>query len=561
MQAAIPIFLMRSFAPEALEYQQTVEIENSWPEKLMYAIMIPHKAWAINDTLTAVVKFSPLAKGVRVTRVLTQLNETTKIHSRGATQEHTRTVATVEHDISHGRAVPRRQQHDPLIPHEMHPSPPSGLSSQDRTPSSGSLSAHLDAPLPHRPSPSVSSRLPEPQPVPGPSSLAEPAMSTDRDQLNMSDVDVVTQLSLTIPSSATCSHLLEPVVITHRIRWSISLSNLDGHTSELRCSLPVYLLDHYFLDEARANSAATRRLLLGSSEVPLEEEQDAELPSYPSHVRDRVPSMYLPEASTVRITNPWVTHVDGGLMTPPDSVSPGRPVIPHLPPVPHSGTSTPLEWINSELLLSMSSPVASPQSPSHPIFSPPSNGSSAPASHSGSRPTSRRGSRAPSPDRHLTMTSISGNTNGGSTFNSTPNETYVHSSQASRPLPGIFSVTMKPTTHTWRPSRSSSHPNLASLMPSSFSTNMIGHYAHPQIPIHAPRPVAITPPTPPSEVAGTMTQSELWHRTLTEVPDYGASARGIVGGVPPLTSMRGLPSYEEAERSLGHDPIETTSLH
>ncbi|EGO25773.1 hypothetical protein SERLADRAFT_388228, partial [Serpula lacrymans var. lacrymans S7.9] len=39
LQTAIPISIMRSFAPEALEYQQTLEIENTWPEKLMYSIM------------------------------------------------------------------------------------------------------------------------------------------------------------------------------------------------------------------------------------------------------------------------------------------------------------------------------------------------------------------------------------------------------------------------------------------------------------------------------------------------------------------------------------------
>jgi len=557
MQAAIPVFLMRSFAPEALEYQQTVEIESSWPEKLMYSIMLPHKAWAIGDTLTAAVKFSPLTKGVRVLKVVTLLKETTKIHCRGATQEHTRTVANVEHEISHGRAVSQLAQHDgvpvPILHEVHHPSPPNGLSSQVRTPSSG-LSCTPSPPASMSPDP----HFVVSQPIPGPST--GPAVSTDLDELHMSDTDVVTQISFTIPRSMTCSHLLEPIAVTHRIRWSILMSNLDGHTSELRCSLPLYVLDHHFLEEARANSAATRRLLLGPSEVPLEEEQDAELPSYPSHIRDRVPGMYLPEASTVRVTNPWMTHVDGSPSTPPVSVSPGRPAIPHLPPVPHPGTRTPLEWINSELLLLMSSPGASPQNP-NPIFPSISNGSSAPASRSGSRPVSRRGSRAPSPDRYLTMTSMAGLSAGGAGASISSNETYVHSSQESRSLPGIFNVTMKPTTHAWRPSRSSSHPNLASSMPSSFSTNTIGHYAHPQIPTHAPHPVATTPPTPPSEVTRSRTQSELWHRTLTEVPDYGASTRGIIGGVPPLSSMHGLPSYEEAERSLGHDSTDAASLH
>jgi hypothetical protein len=43
--------------------------------------------------------------------------------------------------------------------------------------------------------------------------------------------------------------------------------------------------------------------------------------------------------------------------------------------------------------------------------------------------------------------------------------------------------------------------------------------------------------------------SALLHRAFTEVPDYGVAARGFIGGVTPLSSMRDLPSYDEAERS------------
>src|SRR5216683_3099652 len=86
------IRVLRSLARESLEYQQSLELENTWPEKVMYSIMVPHKAWAAGDDLTAVVKFSPLAKGVRVLSVVTTLNETTKICSRSGWQESTKPV-------------------------------------------------------------------------------------------------------------------------------------------------------------------------------------------------------------------------------------------------------------------------------------------------------------------------------------------------------------------------------------------------------------------------------------------------------------------------------------
>ena len=99
------ITLLRSFVPEAVEFQQMLEIENTWPEKIMYSIMVPHKAWAAGDDLTAAIKLSPLAKGVRPLSVVTTLNETIKVHSRTGWQESTRPVVTTRHEFRNGRAV------------------------------------------------------------------------------------------------------------------------------------------------------------------------------------------------------------------------------------------------------------------------------------------------------------------------------------------------------------------------------------------------------------------------------------------------------------------------
>jgi len=62
----MPVHVLRALTPEALEYQQSVEVENTWPGKIMYAIMLPHKAWAAADTLVAVLRLSPLAKSSTV---------------------------------------------------------------------------------------------------------------------------------------------------------------------------------------------------------------------------------------------------------------------------------------------------------------------------------------------------------------------------------------------------------------------------------------------------------------------------------------------------------------
>jgi hypothetical protein len=43
-----------------------------------------------------------------------------------------------------------------------------------------------------------------------------------------------------------------------------------------------------------------------------------------------------------------------------------------------------------------------------------------------------------------------------------------------------------------------------------------------------------------------VTSHSLLHRAFTEVPDYGIASRGFLGGVTPLETLLGLPSYEEA---------------
>ncbi|KAG2744806.1 hypothetical protein P692DRAFT_20742687, partial [Suillus brevipes Sb2] len=101
LHASHPVALLRSFAADSLEYQQTLEIENAWPDKLMYTLVLPHRAWAAGDTLTALCKFIPLTKGVRVLSVLTNLNETVKIPSRGT--EYTRSVVTTKHEVNNGK--------------------------------------------------------------------------------------------------------------------------------------------------------------------------------------------------------------------------------------------------------------------------------------------------------------------------------------------------------------------------------------------------------------------------------------------------------------------------
>jgi hypothetical protein len=365
----------------------------------------------------------------------------------------------------------------------------------------------------------------------------EPLRPTFDDVDDADNSDVVAHLDIEIPTIITPSHTLEPISISHRIRWNILILNRDGHTSELRCSLPLHLLDHRFLDEARAYTADTRRLLLGGTEESIEPE--VQLPSYMAHVRDRVANMFLSEASTVRVRNPWVAQgvsptygadsISGygprsGHSTPLEAYP-----FSHLPHAPEPDSTSPLDWVDSELLLSLSQDLPLHSDPH--LIGPPSD----PPSRMPSRPSSRnRGlsrfsSRSASPDHERELHA----------FTQIPvassDETYVHTGNESRRLHSIFSASMKPFTsfsshwmHHLTPS--SSHPSTSdiqrasSLRSSSTSTS------------------ASVGPDPNSGAA-------LLHRAFTEVPDYSIASRGFLGGVPPLSSMNGLPSYEETQRT------------
>ena len=46
-----------------------------------------------------------------------------------------------------------------------------------------------------------------------------------------------------------------------------------------------------------------------------------------------------------------------------------------------------------------------------------------------------------------------------------------------------------------------------------------------------------------------MTTPEQLHYAFTEVPDYDMASRGFLGGgITPLSSLQGLPSYDDAAR-------------
>lgn len=378
------------------------------------------------------------------------------------------------------------------------------------------------------------------------------------------------------------------------------IANHDGHVSELRCSLPLHVLDSRLYDEAHSATLATRRLLLGSRDIDggqavgthgehSDDEEDLELPTYPDHVRDRVANAYLPETALMRMANPWVSqgvspiiqrrnpmsHGSSGMVSPAPiepisyfrNTPPAHDPLAQLPAVPSSDTEQ-LHWVNSELLLSLSSqPNGREERPRHvpPEHTPPeSAGASRGGSRHGSRFPSRRGSRAnsraASPERHS-----SDGSRPPPPLPAAADKTYVHSqSAASRNTHNLFHVSMKPFTSLTSSFHLPSRSHTAGLMSSHSSVH--GSSLSGMTPMRAASSTDVSrgPSRPPSRgstpsssgmntpaIPRSATGDQIaLHRAFIETPDYEIASRGFLGGgIPPLSSYVGLPSYEEASAS------------
>ena len=374
------------------------------------------------------------------------------------------------------------------------------------------------------------------------SSSARSRNSGENEVVENEDGDVEVVVRLFIPPAATPSHNISPVIVSHRIKWNILIANLDGHYSELRCSLPVQLLDHAVLDEARAATSVARGLLFGSDYDP-SQLQEAALPSYSDHIRDRVADAALHAA--LLANNPLTTDAH----LPEDDV-PAENVLPslHRPTSTFSPTHARLsipratslsdaserghleESYNSELFHSLG------RDPFNltPIFTGPTPPDSQDASRQGSRNSSQNSSRAPSPDLILPGESIELHSRSVN-----PHRSRVHGKFSLKPFTP-FSKRSKstPSIDSFQPSTSSMPFSLTSSC-STPNSEHLDPFHHPGCSSPVPSTVNITP-----------------LNVYDTVPEYAIAASGFLGGgITPLSGLRGLPSYDEAERVQETTPV------
>ncbi|CAE6424911.1 unnamed protein product [Rhizoctonia solani] len=549
------VHVMRSFSPEAMEYNQTLEIENTWPGKIMYSFVVPHKAFAAGDDIPILVKFQPMAKGVSVQSIVSTIKEYTSVRWRGIQHQETRSVSSARHVIRNGRAVLADQ------PTETGPSTPVRSRSgshmnmfnghgRSATNASTSASGHTNGDTVghaisrlHAVSSGVAMAAgigsaahsasgpaegQDTQPVASTSRLTDSPVDETAEEGGDEEVD--TSLHITLPGSTSPSSTIEPILTLYKVKFSVIISNLDGHTSELRCALPIHVMDPRLAEEVRLATNATHNLLFGSENT--EDSQNIDLPSYQAHVLDRIAIADVSQP-TRTVSNPLSrtnssanlagmasshshNHSNtGGYFNSRGGTTPGAS-IPNSP-----GPALPLDTVDSELILSLGVHPSGPSSSSN--TPPESRRDSRAGSRVHSRAGSRANSRASSPERgQHGHGGIDGHKLAGALHSNRSG--FFHLPSSMKPFAPFTKARNTFSLHHSH-SHSSHHattPGSASgaQTPASYHANGNGHHT-------------------PEEDTGA--------NPLSRVPDYAIASRGFLGGgVTPLS--RDLPSYDQAQQ-------------
>ncbi|KAI8141118.1 hypothetical protein BJV82DRAFT_671103 [Fennellomyces sp. T-0311] len=163
-----PIRIVRCILPTEFQMSQTLEIHNTWSDKMDYSITLPSKIYAHGEMIPISFDIRPIATNLRV-------------RSLSGTLKEYCTYTTSERSKTDTRAVRVERQDKPFA---------NMRSSQD-------WKKVVKVAVPER----------------------SPLIFCDADN--------------------------DMIRIRHKLKFIISLENADGHTSELRCSVPVIIVDTF----------------------------------------------------------------------------------------------------------------------------------------------------------------------------------------------------------------------------------------------------------------------------------------------------------------------------
>lgn len=80
-----PVRIVRTLDPSALELAHAMTVENIWPNKIEYQLIIPQKAIMFGTAINIQMRFTSLLKGLKIGKIKCQLIETQEFTIAGAT--------------------------------------------------------------------------------------------------------------------------------------------------------------------------------------------------------------------------------------------------------------------------------------------------------------------------------------------------------------------------------------------------------------------------------------------------------------------------------------------
>lgn len=102
--------IIRTLEPGALEFLHAMSVENIWPNKVDYSIVIPQKAVVFGGNITMEMRFSPLLKGLELGEVTAQMIEIREVCLQGTNGLNIREHRT-ERQVSTWKFEVNREEH------------------------------------------------------------------------------------------------------------------------------------------------------------------------------------------------------------------------------------------------------------------------------------------------------------------------------------------------------------------------------------------------------------------------------------------------------------------
>lgn len=102
--------VIRTLEPGALEFHHAMSVENIWPNKVDYSIVIPQKAVVFGGNINLSMRLTPLLKGLELGKINVKLVEIRETCVRGATGMNIR-EHKLERDVQGWEVEVQRDNH------------------------------------------------------------------------------------------------------------------------------------------------------------------------------------------------------------------------------------------------------------------------------------------------------------------------------------------------------------------------------------------------------------------------------------------------------------------